>query len=202
MLATVPYTTTGPAITNSLAASPSTKPSLLNSMAGEDMALAKPVMGTSVPAPAFLASFWYQPSPVVTTESNTSVTEHQAPASSFVSPRLPYQSIRACPTTQISPPTKKAIGSVLALWLGGELSLSILLYSLGVFPILHRSFFGFSRVLCPPLPALSALSGLWARPLCAPLGRPLRGRPRPAPRPRPPFFPESAPLFPVFSINS
>ena len=34
-------------------------------MAGATTALAKPVMGTRVPAPALAASFWYQPIAVV-----------------------------------------------------------------------------------------------------------------------------------------
>ena len=59
--ASVPYTMTGPAMVNILAPVPSTRPSALNSMAALTTALAKPVMGTSDPAPAFAASFWYQP---------------------------------------------------------------------------------------------------------------------------------------------
>ena len=41
----MPKTSTGPATVNSLAAVPATRPSVLNSNAGETMALAKPVMG-------------------------------------------------------------------------------------------------------------------------------------------------------------
>ena len=51
----MPYTSTGPAMVNILAARPRTRPSVLNSMAGAATALAKPVMGTNVPAPACLA---------------------------------------------------------------------------------------------------------------------------------------------------
>ena len=51
-LASVPNTMTGPAMTNIFAAMPVTMPSALKSIAGETTALAKPVMGTSVPAPA------------------------------------------------------------------------------------------------------------------------------------------------------
>ena len=50
-LATVPNTITGPATRNIFAAMPVTKPSARKSMAGETTALAKPVMGTRVPAP-------------------------------------------------------------------------------------------------------------------------------------------------------
>ena len=51
-LASVPNTMTGPATTNIFDAIPVMKPSLLKSMAGETTELAKPVIGTSVPAPA------------------------------------------------------------------------------------------------------------------------------------------------------
>ena len=53
--ALMPYTSTGPAMANILAPMPRISPSLLNSSAGETMALAKPVMGTRVPAPAWRA---------------------------------------------------------------------------------------------------------------------------------------------------
>ena len=51
-LVSVPNTMTGPATTNIFDAIPVMKPSLLKSMAGETTELAKPVIGTSVPAPA------------------------------------------------------------------------------------------------------------------------------------------------------
>ena len=43
---------------NILAPVPRMRPSVLNSMAALTTALAKPVMGTSDPAPARAASFW------------------------------------------------------------------------------------------------------------------------------------------------
>ena len=55
-LAAVPNTITGPATVNILTAVPVISPSARKSMAGEATALAKPVMGTSVPAPAYRAS--------------------------------------------------------------------------------------------------------------------------------------------------
>ena len=55
-LAAVPNTITGPATVNIFTAVPVTTPSARKSMAGEATALAKPVMGTSVPAPAYRAS--------------------------------------------------------------------------------------------------------------------------------------------------
>ena len=57
-LAAVPNTITGPATVNIFTAVPVTTPSARKSMAGEATALAKPVMGTSDPAPALAASFW------------------------------------------------------------------------------------------------------------------------------------------------
>ena len=48
----MPKTSTGPETTNIFAPRPVTKPSLLNSSAGETIEFAKPVIGTSVPAPA------------------------------------------------------------------------------------------------------------------------------------------------------
>ena len=49
-------------------------------MAGETTALAKPVMGTSVPAPPKRASLLYRFSPVSRAERNTSVQEVAVPA--------------------------------------------------------------------------------------------------------------------------
>ena len=51
----MPYTITGPAIMNIFAAVPNIKPSVLNSSAGATTELAKPVMGTKVPAPPCFA---------------------------------------------------------------------------------------------------------------------------------------------------
>ena len=60
----IPYTSTGPAMVNIFAATPKTNPSFLNSMAGDTTALANPVIGTTVPAPAKLAILSYTPIPV------------------------------------------------------------------------------------------------------------------------------------------
>ena len=51
-------------MTNIFAAVPAISPSVLYSSAGAATALAKPVIGTSVPAPPSLASLSYWPSPV------------------------------------------------------------------------------------------------------------------------------------------
>ena len=71
---------------NMRAPTPVTSPSLRNSMAGDTTELAKPVMGTSVPAPALEASFWYQPSAVRMPESTISVALVSAAASDKVNP--------------------------------------------------------------------------------------------------------------------
>ena len=52
---------TGPAMLKIFAPTPVIHPSGLNSIAGLTTELANPVMGTSVPAPARAASFWYPP---------------------------------------------------------------------------------------------------------------------------------------------
>ena len=71
----MPYTITGPAMVNIFAAVPKIRPSVLNSTAGAAMALANPVMGTSVPAPARLAISSYKLSPVRSADSATSVMD-------------------------------------------------------------------------------------------------------------------------------
>ena len=55
----MPYTNTGPAIWNSFAPTPKTSPSLLNSIAGDAMEFANPVIGTIEPAPANLPILLY-----------------------------------------------------------------------------------------------------------------------------------------------
>ena len=91
-----------------MAAVPVMNPSLLNSRAGDTMALAKPVMGTRVPAPARLASLSNHPRPVSTAAAKTKVTDTAVPACSWSSPRFWYQFSRACPSAQMAPPTPKA----------------------------------------------------------------------------------------------
>ena len=61
--------------------------SALKSMAGETTELAKPVIGTSVPAPAKRARELYRFSPVVSAAKKISVTEVAVPASVLSSPK-------------------------------------------------------------------------------------------------------------------
>ena len=60
----IPYTNTGPAILNKFAPTPITYPSFLNSIAGDTIEFAKPVIGIIDPAPALLPIRSYTPSPV------------------------------------------------------------------------------------------------------------------------------------------
>ena len=59
---------------------PVTQPSALNSTAALTTELAKPVIGTRVPAPARVANFWYQPATVATADSPISVMLTRVPA--------------------------------------------------------------------------------------------------------------------------
>ena len=86
-----PYTITGPAMVNIFAPTPRMKPSVLNSTAGAAMALAKPVMGTKVPAPANLAILSYRLNPVSSAEMATNVTEQAVPAVSLLRTLIPVQ---------------------------------------------------------------------------------------------------------------
>ena len=73
MLADVQQAMTGPAMVNIFTQVPKIMPSALNSTAADDTALAKPVIGTSVPAPALLAILWYTRRAVISTPRNTIV---------------------------------------------------------------------------------------------------------------------------------
>ena len=86
---------------------PVTKPSALNSMAGETTALAKPVIGTIVPAPAIFAMSSYQLSPVSTALRKTSEMAVATAAASLSSPAAPQPFKISCPSAQMTPPIKK-----------------------------------------------------------------------------------------------
>ena len=106
--ADTPYTITGPAMMNILAPKPVIKPSVLNSIAGELIAFAKPVIGTSVPAPACLAILSYTPSIVSSTPKKISDTETKVFASVSSNPHSLKSSNIPCPSAQIPPPMTKA----------------------------------------------------------------------------------------------
>ena len=82
----MPKVSTGPAMENIFTQVPRTKPSVLNSMAGEAMELAKPVMGTRVPAPANLAIFSNRRQAVRATPRKTREMETAVPAAFSSSP--------------------------------------------------------------------------------------------------------------------
>ena len=119
---------TGPAMMNIFAPTPETSPSLRNSMAGATTALAKPVMGTSVPAPAVAASFWYQPIAVVKADRPMSVALVSVPASVSVKPRAAYSMRRPSPKRQMAPPTKNAHRQSFKSGEGGDAALRISSY--------------------------------------------------------------------------
>ena len=79
----MPYTITGPAIENSFTPTPRINPSVFDSMAGDDIAFANPVIGTRVPAPPCFAIFRYRSRPVSKIPINTRVTEVSEAAVSF-----------------------------------------------------------------------------------------------------------------------
>ena len=87
MLADVPQAITGPAIVNIFTQVPKIMPSALNSTEAEDTALANPVIGTSVPAPALLAILWYTRKAVNSTPRNTIVMGTAVETDCSLSPR-------------------------------------------------------------------------------------------------------------------
>ena len=99
---------------------PRTNPSVLNSSAGEAMELAKPVMGTSVPAPAKRASFSKSRRAVSSTPRRMSVQDTAVPAETSSSPAPRKAVLSPWPRAQMLPPTKKAAGTVLYEGLAGE----------------------------------------------------------------------------------
>ena len=110
------------------APSPRIYPSVLNSSAGAATEFAKPVMGTSVPAPACFAMRSYQPRPVRRADKNIKVIDTDIEALSLDKPKYKYISISDCPITHISPPNKNAFGMVTHHFVPWEASLYISLY--------------------------------------------------------------------------
>lgn len=100
---------TGPAIVNIFAPTPRMKPSVLNSMAGAETALEKPVIGTSVPAPANFAMSSYTLKPVNNAAKVTKVMDVAQDASIFSISKAKNPFMMNCPKVQIKPPTQKAL---------------------------------------------------------------------------------------------
>ena len=84
------------------------------------MALAKPVMGTRVPAPANFASFSYKPSPVNRALRKIRQMDAQALAASFSAPMRVNRFRNTSPRVQMPPPMRKALGMVIRLLVGGD----------------------------------------------------------------------------------
>ena len=84
------------------------------------MELAKPVTGTRVPAPPYLASWSYQPRAVRAAERKISVTETAVRASGRDSPQPWYTSPKNCPSVQMLPPNRKAKQQSFPTGEGGE----------------------------------------------------------------------------------
>ena len=78
--------------------------SLLNSIAGETTAFAKPVIGTSVPAPQCWAILSYTPTAVRVADRPMSVTLTKPRACVSGSPAARYSPSSAWPRQQIAPP--------------------------------------------------------------------------------------------------
>lgn len=93
---------------NIFAPTPNTNPSFLNSIAEDTMEFAKPVMGTSVPAPACFASLSNMPSPVKRAARNMSVTGTKifTVSSGILSHR--YTLYKYSANVHIRPPTTNA----------------------------------------------------------------------------------------------
>ena len=131
---------TGPAMPKILAPTPVTQPSALNSIAGLTTEFANPVMGTSVPAPALAASFWYQPGSVKMADRKISAMLVSVPASV-----LSYQIRKNCrsasPRVQMAPPTKNAHAQSRTTGDGGDVRLTISSYCLGSSFTFHSSLF-------------------------------------------------------------
>ena len=78
------------------------------SIAGDATLLAKPVIGTRLPAPPQFASFGYIPSPVKRALKNTSIIVVYEEASSIDKPPVISRFVTSCPSVHIQPPIIKA----------------------------------------------------------------------------------------------
>lgn len=125
----MPKTKTGPAIINILEPIPIIWPSLLNSIAGETIEFANPVIGTNVPAPAIFAMLSKILRAVKRAPKKTSVTDTQARASLICMPDCVKQYDKISPIVHIAPPKIKAFMQFFTILLFGEALSVILEYS-------------------------------------------------------------------------
>ena len=122
----MPYTSTGPAIWKSFAPTPKTKPSLLNSIAGDAIEFAKPVIGTIEPAPANLPILLYTLIAVKKIPININEILVTDAAASSLRPAPFRPSNINCPIKQIIPPTTNAFNILKAI---GEFGVFLSTYS-------------------------------------------------------------------------
>src|SRR5699024_9550447 len=99
---------TGPAMVNILVPVPVTCPSGENSMAALTTALAKPVMGTRLPAPDRDASFWYHPRVVHRADRAIRVQLVRVAAVAGSAPAARYCRRTSSHRAQMAPPVQKA----------------------------------------------------------------------------------------------
>ena len=119
--ASTPKTIIGPATINIFAAMPYIMPSVLNSIAGDATELAKPVIGTIDPAPAFLPILSYTPNPVKRVPKKIRITLTVPASTSPCNPNANSKIYRKnCPMQQINPPTRYARKQFLKCCVGGS----------------------------------------------------------------------------------
>ena len=104
----VPYNNTGPATVKIFDPTPTISPSLFVSRAGETTALANPVTGTKVPAPATRAILSKIPTPVRTADRKIRKRVVVKEASAFSIPKNVNNCIHISPIAQMLPPTANA----------------------------------------------------------------------------------------------
>ena len=105
----IPYTSTGPATVNILLPTPIIYPSDLYSIAGETIEFAKPVIGTSEPAPANLPILLKIFNPVRNAAMPIKTIETTVFAIAVSIPLYLQKSAMICPIEQINPPTQNAL---------------------------------------------------------------------------------------------
>ena len=101
------------------------------------MEFAKPVIGTTVPAPATLAILSNTPMPVSTAVRAISVTGVAAFTPSSENPARVYSHVNTCPSVQMSPPIANAQNRSFAFFEGGDAFLVMESYS---FPVVAIAF--------------------------------------------------------------
>ena len=126
MEAEIPNTSTGPATVNIFPPTPITYPSDLNSIAGETIELAKPVIGIKDPAPANFPILLNRFNPVKNAAIPINKMETIVPDAWVSKPRSLHILRIICPIVQINPPTQNALKQFFSI---GELGVFLSTYS-------------------------------------------------------------------------